>query len=64
MAVKKQASKAKEMQTEAEAEAEALYWVSITFLYSLVPHPQNLIGEGLLAHGSFVLQIDHLASFT
>jgi len=40
------------------------YWVSITFLYSLVPHPQNLIGEGLLAHGSFVLLTDHLASFT
>jgi len=60
MAVKKQASNAKEKQTE----AEALYLVSITFLYSLVPHPQILIGEGLLASGSFVLLIDHLASFT
>ena len=27
------------------------------------PHPQNLIGEGLLARGSFVLLIDH-ALFT
>jgi len=32
---------------QTEAEAEALSWVSITSLYSLIPHPQNLIGEGL-----------------
>jgi len=47
-----------------QTEAEALYWVSVIFLYSFVPHSQNLIGEGLLTHGCFVLLIDHLASFT
>jgi len=47
-----------------QTEAEALYLVSITFLYSLEPHPQNLIRERLLARGSFVLLIDHLALFT
>ena len=30
---------------QTEAEAEALYWVSITFLYSLFPHPRISLGR-------------------
>ena len=45
-----------------QAKAEALYWLIITFLYPLVPHPQSLVGEDLLACGSFVLLICHHAS--
>jgi len=34
----------------------------ITFLYTPVPRPQSLIGEGLLACSSFVLLIGHHVS--
>jgi len=49
-------------QKQAEAAAEALEWLIITFLYPLFPHPQSLIGEGLLACSSFVLLIGHHVS--
>ena len=47
---------------ENQAEVQALEWSIITLSYPLVPHPQSLTGEGLLACSSFVILIGHHAS--
>jgi len=54
---------AKQKKADRSRSRSTLLGIHNIFIFPFPP-PQNLIGEDLLAHGSFVLLIDHLASFT